>query len=124
MKKWELVQLLSDMSVVIGQIKSEAETTPGVNRSGVTYVSIRLSSLNRLLTIYEEQWLPFLLTLLEDDEVVVRKGIDEIPLPTCTCPTECDCQNPDGEGVKGISNSCPIHNFNPMPDEECPVHGG
>lgn len=47
----------------------------------------------------------------------------------CTCPKECDCQNPppenwDGKsGVYHISEYCPIHNEHPRPDENCPVHG-
>lgn len=47
----------------------------------------------------------------------------------CTCPQECDCQNPppqnwDGvSGNWGISNYCPIHNEHPEPNPECPIHG-
>lgn len=41
----------------------------------------------------------------------------------CTCPTKCDCANPDGEGVASVSNMCPVHNDNPMMDPACPVHG-
>jgi hypothetical protein len=47
----------------------------------------------------------------------------------CTCPKACDCENPppdDWDGKNGtyhISNSCPIHNENPEPDPDCPVHG-
>ena len=46
----------------------------------------------------------------------------------CTCPQECDCQNPppdnwDGrKGVYHVSASCPIHNFRPEPDPDCPIH--
>lgn len=49
--------------------------------------------------------------------------------PKCTCPKTCDCQNPppddwDGkEGVYHCSMYCPIHNDDPDPDPECPVHG-
>ena len=48
--------------------------------------------------------------------------------PLCTCPKECDCQNPppddwNGEnGVYHVSNECPIHNDNPQPRADCPVH--
>jgi len=47
----------------------------------------------------------------------------------CTCPKECDCQNPpsdkeDGEnGVRHISEHCPVHNDYPAPYPECPEHG-
>ena len=47
----------------------------------------------------------------------------------CSCTQECDCQNPppddwDGKvGVYHISNECPIHNYGPYPNPECPVHG-
>ncbi len=46
----------------------------------------------------------------------------------CTCPKNCDCQNPppfhwDGQdGIYHISNMCPIHNENPLASEDCPVH--
>lgn len=46
----------------------------------------------------------------------------------CICPEECDCQNPppenwDGKnGVYGVSNECPVHNLNPRPHPDCPVH--
>lgn len=43
----------------------------------------------------------------------------------CICPNECDCQNPEPKkGVALISNECPIHNFNPAPSPDCPVHTG
>ena len=33
-------------------------------------------------------------------------------------PSECDCQNPEPDsGTAGISNECPIHNYNPYPPE-------
>jgi len=48
---------------------------------------------------------------------------------TCTCPKECDCQNPppdDGSGKKDdvyhLSNECPVHNLYPRPSPDCPVH--
>ena len=45
----------------------------------------------------------------------------------CTCPKVCDCENPpipDGyEGIFHISNECPIHNDNPDPNPDCPIHG-
>lgn len=31
--------------------------------------------------------------------------------------TGCDCQAPDGDGVRGVSMECPIHNENPYPPE-------
>lgn len=39
----------------------------------------------------------------------------------CVCPRECDCENPEGNPAL-VSNNCPIHNFNPHPYPECPVH--
>lgn len=30
----------------------------------------------------------------------------------------CDCQAPNGEFVRLISNHCPVHNDNPLPREE------
>lgn len=49
-------------------------------------------------------------------------------MSACICPKECDCQNPppsDGprRGVHHVSNECPVHNFYPYPNRECPVHG-
>ena len=47
----------------------------------------------------------------------------------CICPTECDCQRPppddpaERDGVYGVSESCPIHNDDPDPHPECPLHG-
>lgn len=45
----------------------------------------------------------------------------------CTCPTECDCQNPEpiGEenGVAHVSNECPTHNFNPQAAPDCTLRG-
>jgi len=48
----------------------------------------------------------------------------------CTCPQECDCENPPSDGLDlnkdsyalGISNHCPIHNWNPDPYPDCPTH--
>ena len=45
--------------------------------------------------------------------------------PRCTCPAECDCQDPE-HGM--VSNECPEHNWrhgvpDPMPSPDCPVHG-
>lgn len=40
----------------------------------------------------------------------------------CTCPTTCDCENPDGEGVAHCSAECPIHNLYPQPSPDCPLH--
>ena len=46
----------------------------------------------------------------------------------CTCPKECDCQNPppDNGGGKDdvyhISNECPMHNLYPRPSPDCPIH--
>jgi hypothetical protein len=41
----------------------------------------------------------------------------------CLCTQECDCANPDGEGVRHRSNECPVHNTYPAPNPECPIHG-
>jgi len=47
----------------------------------------------------------------------------------CSCPKECDCQNPppagwDGKGgVYHVSESCPTDNSHPEPDPDCPEHG-
>ena len=47
----------------------------------------------------------------------------------CTCAKKCDCQCPppnnwDGKnGVWLISNECPVHNQDPDPNPECPIHG-
>jgi hypothetical protein len=45
--------------------------------------------------------------------------------PRCTCPTECDCQNPEPKdgGFALISEECPIHNWNERPSLTCPLHG-
>ncbi|MBD3282595.1 MAG: hypothetical protein GF387_03270 [Candidatus Portnoybacteria bacterium] len=46
----------------------------------------------------------------------------------CICAKICDCENPppdnwDGlDGVYHVSNECPVHNFNPYPHPDCPVH--
>lgn len=41
----------------------------------------------------------------------------------CTCPTECDCENPEPErGPALVSQECPVHNFRPRPAPGCPVH--
>lgn len=48
----------------------------------------------------------------------------------CVCTKKCDCQNPPPDnrkaegGVFHSSQECPIHNFNPSPNPDCPVHGG
>lgn len=42
----------------------------------------------------------------------------------CTCPMECDCEDPDREGVALVSNECPEHNWKPRPAPDCPVHSG
>lgn len=48
---------------------------------------------------------------------------------SCTCPKECDCENPppedwDGKnGVFHVSNWCPVHNLSPDPADDCPLHG-
>jgi len=43
----------------------------------------------------------------------------------CTClkEDECDCEDPEGEGVCLVSNECPVHNLYPDPNPACPVHG-
>lgn len=121
MRRRDLLALVSDMSRIIGMLKAEAETTSGINMNGVSYISVRFDTMNELLNAWHGQSVPALMTLLEEGNLVVRTEIDT--KPACICPTECDCQNPDGEGVRGISEFCPIHNDTPDPDPECPVHG-
>lgn len=41
----------------------------------------------------------------------------------CICPDECNCENPDGEGVAHCSVECPEHNLLPEANPECPIHG-
>ena len=47
----------------------------------------------------------------------------------CECPQGCDCQNPppddwDGKsGCFGLSNLCPVHNWDPIPEDHCMLHG-
>lgn len=47
----------------------------------------------------------------------------------CICSQVCDCANPPPEGWEGkhgawaVSEHCPIHNKNPKPSPDCPVHG-
>ena len=44
----------------------------------------------------------------------------------CTCPKECDCEDPPREGIVKdlylISNHCPEHNWTPDPYPDCPTH--
>ena len=46
----------------------------------------------------------------------------------CLCTKVCDCQDPEGKlnGSNGsvclISNECPIHNDEPYPHPDCPIH--
>ena len=42
-----------------------------------------------------------------------RKVIDHGPTQE-EVEAGCDCQSPNGVGIKGISNYCPVHNENPM----------
>ncbi len=43
--------------------------------------------------------------------------------PVCICTETCDCQNPEpASGARLVSMECPIHNENPYPNPECPVH--
>lgn len=57
-------------------------------------------------------------------ELAESVGIDlkhpQAPSPVCSCPKECDCQDPDGGS---LSMHCPIHNDVPTPDLNCPQHG-
>ncbi|MBI4709422.1 MAG: hypothetical protein HY764_04440 [Candidatus Portnoybacteria bacterium] len=60
-----------------------------------------------------------------------KKLLIKIGVTKCTCPKECDCQNPPPDNRKKgdggpyhLSNECPIHNDFPQPNEECPIHGG
>jgi C-5 cytosine-specific DNA methylase len=50
-------------------------------------------------------------------------GKGQNPDGRCICPKDCDCANPGGRGVAHLSNECPVHNFNPLPADDCPVHG-
>jgi len=50
-------------------------------------------------------------------------------MSVCTCTKKCDCEYPppdDWDGKEGgpwlISNECPIHNENPYPNPDCPIH--
>lgn len=67
--------------------------------------------------------------LTEIDHLLTSEGFYLIPIEcgealACTCPTECDCQQPEPiDGVALKSNLCPVHNLHPMPDLNCPVHG-
>lgn len=36
---------------------------------------------------------------------------------------DCDCENPDGEGVAHVSESCPVHNLYPEPPIGQPLDG-
>lgn len=46
-----------------------------------------------------------------------RKPSEEVEREKDTAELECDCQNPEPEtGVAGVSNHCPVHNLNPLPD--------
>ena len=53
-----------------------------------------------------------------------------MPEEKCLCPTVCDCQNPPPDNWDGqngpwlVSNECPVHNWYPRPNSECPLHGG
>ncbi len=57
---------------------------------------------------------------------VARQGWEDF---RCTCPKECDCEMPKPDNWKGgervwrYSNNCPIHNEEPEPDPDCPIHG-
>ena len=46
-------------------------------------------------------------------------------MPDCTCPLNCDCQNPDPQpgAARLVSENCPVHNWRPYPDPDCPVVG-
>ncbi len=67
--------------------------------------------------------------LTEIDDLLTREGFYLVPIEcgealACTCPTECDCQQPEPvNGVALKSNICPVHNLHPAPDPNCPVHG-
>lgn len=39
----------------------------------------------------------------------------------CLCPQVCDCQSPDTNPAL-VSSECPVHNWDPKPNPECPVH--
>lgn len=53
-----------------------------------------------------------------------NNGGDWMEHALCICRADCDCQNPEpDEGTALVSNECPIHNYNPRPNPQCPVHG-
>lgn len=54
-----------------------------------------------------------------------REWNDTASLETvCTCPTDCDCENPDPKaGAALVSEGCPVHNLILTPDPICPIHG-
>jgi hypothetical protein len=68
----------------------------------------------------------------ESAKAAAKKRITELrKMSSCLClwAGECDCANPPpddwdgGNGIWGISNECPTHNYNPNPNPECPIHG-
>ncbi len=68
MTQQELAKLLAEMSRLAGQVKTEAETTIGVNASGVKYGSVRRSTLEELIPSMH-RWEAQLRGLFSDDEV-------------------------------------------------------
>jgi hypothetical protein len=64
-------------------------------------------------------------TSSKTDEAVEFHHVTAVAVaPCCSCPTECDCQNPEPEaGVALVSEECPVHNLTPRPSATCPVHG-
>lgn len=78
------------------------------------------------LTVVNLPWMLFHLALCVPK---FRKYMAEIDSKTrCTCPEECDCQNPPSDSWDGkadvyhVSNECPVHNHNPKPNPDCPIH--
>ena len=61
------------------------------------------------------------------DQKIIKEFLTEVlqltlnELNECICPKDCDCANPDGEGVASVSNACPEHNLHPKPVDECPA---
>jgi hypothetical protein len=39
----------------------------------------------------------------------------------CICTKVCDCQSPQTNPAM-VSNECPVHNDDPDPNPECPIH--
>ena len=89
-------------------------TTYGKDKAACKRAEITSEFLAELLQIKH----PVLfLDLIEE---LKKRYFEQNNKTVCTCPTECDCQQPPTH----ISNECPVHNENPYPADDCPVHNG